>query len=44
MRWRDPSDMALADDAVHVANQDSGTITVLALDTDPGLLLSLIHI
>ena len=30
--------MALADDAVHVANQDSGTITVLALDTDPGLL------
>ena len=33
-----PSDIALADDAVHVANQDSGTITVLALDTDPGLL------
>jgi len=38
VRWRDPSDIALADDAVHVANQDSGTITVLALDTDRGLL------
>ncbi len=33
-----PRDITLVDDAVYVANQDSGTITVVALDTGTGML------
>ena len=33
-----PRAITLVDDAVYVANQDSGTITVVALDTDTGML------
>jgi 6-phosphogluconolactonase len=33
-----PRDITLVDDAVYVANQDSGTITVLAIDTEAGFL------
>ncbi len=33
-----PRDITLVDDTVYVANQDSGTITVLTIDTDTGML------
>jgi 6-phosphogluconolactonase len=33
-----PRDITLVDDAVYVANQDSGTITVLMIDTETGFL------